>query len=404
MTRESSSPQRGALTGLRVLDMSTLFAGPHCATLLGDYGADVVKIENPKRPDAARGHGFQKDGTGLWWKTLGRNKRAIALDLKSERGRDLALAMTHKADILIENFRPGVLDGWGLGYETLTEDNPGLIMVSVTGFGQYGPKSSEPGFGTLAEAMSGFAAMTGQPNGPPTLPPLALADSIAGIMGAFAAMTAVHSRAYDGKGQHIDLSLLEPMLSVLGPQVTVFDQLGIVPRRTGNRSDNNAPRNLYETRDGKWLAVSTSSQSIAERVITLVGRPELVAEAWFQSAKGRVQHADQLDEAVASWVKTKDSQEALEAFREAQAAASLVYDAENIIADDQYRALDSVIDIDDQELGQLKMLNVPFRMSRTPGTVKWPGRGHGHDTDEVLSEYGLTTQEIQQLREEGVIA
>lgn len=401
---ELSGADRGPLAGLTVLDISTLFAGPLCATMLGDYGAEVIKVENPDRPDAARGHGFQKNGTGLWWKTLGRNKKTVAINLKQMAGANLIRELVRDADIVVENFRPGVMDKWGLGYEALSEINPGLIVISVTGFGQFGPKSSEPGFGTLAEAMTGFASMTGEPDGPPTLPPLALADSVAGITGAFAVMAAVHARAADGQGQHIDMSLIEPLLSALGPQVTVFDQLGIVPKRLGNRSENNAPRNLYETADGRWLAVSTSSQSIAERVIELVGHGDLVREAWFASAKGRVEHADMLDEAVASWVRGKTSEEALAAFRGAEAAASLVYNAEDIIRDEQYSALESVIDIDDKELGSLKMLNVPFRMSRTPGRVEWAGREHGADTDEVLSRLGLNEERLSELRTAGVIS
>lgn len=394
----------GALSGLKVLDMSTLFAGPTTATLLGDYGAEVIKIENPRRPDAARGHGFQKDGVGLWWKTLGRNKRMVAINLKSPEGAALIKSMVEDVDIIVENFRPGVLASWGLGYDVLSEINPGLIMLSVTGFGQTGPKSSEPGFGTLAEAMSGFATLTGQPDGPPTLPPLALADSIAGIMGAFAATAAVHARREDGRGQHIDMSLLEPMLSALGPQVTVFDQLGVVPRRLGNRSENNAPRNLYETADGRWLAVSTSSQSIAERVMRLVGRADVIEHDWFQSAKGRVEHADELDEAVATWVRLRPADEALAAFREAEAAASLAYTAEDIINDEQYQALESVIEMNDEDLGRLKMLNVPFRMSKTPGRVAWTGRGHSADTDSVLAEFGVDEAQRSVLRDQGVIS
>lgn len=400
----SQGNQESALAGLRVLDISTLFAGPLCATLLGDYGAHVIKVENPDRPDAARGHGFQKNGTGLWWKSLARNKETVSINLKSEEGKDLLLRLIENVDIVVENFRPGTLQSWGLGYEDLSVLNPGLVMVSVTGFGQFGPKSTEPGFGTLAEAMSGFAAMTGQPDGPPTLPPLALADSVAGIMAAFAAMTAVHSRQQTGLGQQIDISLIEPMLAALGPQITVFDQLGVIAKRLGNRSENNAPRNLYRTSDDRWLAVSTSSQSIAERVITLVDRGDLVTEPWFSSAKGRVGHADLLDDAVASWVRGKTAEEALEAFRGAHAAASLVYNAQDIINDPQYQALGSVTEVQDEDLGTVKMLNVPFRMSRTPGEVRWSGRAHGADTESVLERFGLSPDEIAGLRARKVVA
>ena len=231
----------GALAGLRVLDVSTLFAGPMAAMHLGDLGAQVIKIEHPRRPDPSRGHGPQKDGQNLWWKTLGRNKRTVNLDLSQSAGQDLLVQLAATADIMIENFRPDTLERWNLGYERLSAGNPGLILARVTGFGQIGPYRRRPGFGTLAEAMSGFASLTGEPDGPPTLPPFGLADGVASLATAYAVMAALYARTQTGLGQIIDLAIVEPMLAMLGPQITRWDQLGSIQPRTGNRSANNAP-------------------------------------------------------------------------------------------------------------------------------------------------------------------
>lgn len=269
------------LAGLRVLDLATLFAGPLAATMLGDFGAEVIKVEHPRKPDPSRGHGPSKDGIGLWWKLLGRNKRTLTLDLSAPGGRDVLLRLAAETDVVIENFRPGTLERWGLGWEELRAVNPRLVLARVTGFGQKGPYAHRPGFGTLAEAMSGFAAVTGEPDGPPTLPPFGLADSIAALATAYAVMTALAYRDRTGGGQVVDMAIIEPILTVLGPQPLWYDQLGYVQPRTGNRSRNNAPRNTYRTADGHWVAVSTSAQSVAERVMRLVGRPELTEEPWF---------------------------------------------------------------------------------------------------------------------------
>ena len=251
----SPSSAGPALAGLRVLDVSTLFAGPMAATMLGDFGADVVKVEHP-RGDPVRTHGASKDGVGLWGKVVGRNKRGITLNLSDAAGQEVFRRLAAGADVVIENFRPGTLERWGLGYEELSRDNPGLVLVRVTGFGQFGPYSSRPGFGTLAEAMSGFAAITGEPDGPPTLPPFGLADGISALTAAYATLAALRARDATGRGQVVDLAISEPILTVVGPQPTVYDATGQVQQRTGNRSANNAPRNTYRTRDGRWVAVA----------------------------------------------------------------------------------------------------------------------------------------------------
>ncbi|MEU4654212.1 CoA transferase [Streptomyces sp. NPDC023723] len=397
------TPAPAPLTGLRVLDLATLFAGPLAATMLGDFGAEVIKVEHPDRPDPSRGHGPSKDGVGLWWKLLGRNKRTITLDLSKPGGRDTLLRLAAGADVVIENFRPGTLERWGLGWAELAEVNPRLVLTRVTGFGQFGPYAHRPGFGTLAEAMSGFAAMTGEADAPPTLPPFGLADSIAALATAYAVMTALAARDRTGEGQVVDMAIIEPILTVLGPQPLWYDQLGHVQPRTGNRSANNAPRNTYRTADGSWVAVSTSAQSVAERVMRLVGRPELIDEPWFATGAGRAHHADLLDQAVGDWIAGRPRAEVLAAFEAAEAAIAPVQDVRDVLADPQYQALDSVTTVDDPELGPLRMQNVLFRLSATPGAIRWAGRPHGADTDEVLSELGLTPGDLKLLREAGAV-
>lgn len=391
------------LDGVRVLDVSTLFAGPLAATFLGDFGASVIKVEHPTRPDAARGHGPAKDGINLWWKTLGRNKRTVTVDLGTPEGAELLLALAAEADVLIENFRPGTLERWGLAPERLHEANPRLVIARVTAFGQTGPYSSRPGFGSLAEAMSGFAALTGEPDGPPTLPPFGLADGIAALSCAYAVTIALRAAERDGRGQVIDLAIIEPILMLLGGQITAYDQLGVVQPRTGNRSVNNAPRNVYRTADGDWVAVSTSSQSIAERVMRLVGREDVVGEPWFATGHSRAEHADELDAAVGGWIAARSTPDVIAAFEEAQAAIAPVYDVRGILADPQYRALGTVQTVPDDELGPVKMQNVLFRLSETPGAIRWAGRRHGQDTDDVLAEIGVTPEQVAALRERGIV-
>jgi formyl-CoA transferase len=252
--------------------------------------------------------------------------------------------------------------------------------------------------------MSGFAAITGEPNGPPTLPPFGLADGIAGLAGAIAVLTALYHRdARAGQGQVIDLAIIEPILTILGPQPTVYDQLGIVQERSGNRSVNNAPRNTYRTRDEKWVAISTSALPIAERVMRLVGHPEVIDEPWFKSGAERARHADLLDEYVGSWIAQRDRDEVMRAFEEAEAAVSPIYDVRDVMRDPQYAALESIISLPDEELGQVKMQNVLFRMLGTPGQVRWPGRRLGQDNETIYSELGVSAERLAELRAEGVV-
>ena len=402
-TADAGPPVSGPFDDLRVIDIATLFAGPSAATILADFGADVLKIEHPTRPDGARTHGKSKDGKGLWWLMLGRNKRTATLDLSRPQGKEVFLRLVRDADIVVENFRPGTLEKWGLDYETLAAANPGLILVRVTGFGQTGPMARRPAYGTLAEAMSGFAFSTGQPDGPPTLPPLALADNIAGLAATIAILTALHSRARTGRGQVVDLAIIEPILTMLGPQLLAYDQLGYITQRAGNRSENNAPRNTYLTRDGRWVAISSSSTSIAERVMRLVGRADLAEQPWFGSGVERAQRADEIDGAVAGWIAERDMDEVIAEFERAEAAIAPVYDMSQVIADPQLNHIGTIATVEDPDLGDVRMQNVLFRLSETPGAIRHTGRGHGADTDAVLGEAGYGPDEIAALRAAGAV-
>jgi crotonobetainyl-CoA:carnitine CoA-transferase CaiB-like acyl-CoA transferase len=384
----------GPLQGVRVVEAATLFAAPLAAMLLGDFGADVVKIEHPSKPDPARGHG----PGGLWFKTLARNKRLITLSLSHPEGRDVFLRLVERADVVIENFRPGTLERWGLGPDELARANPRVVVARVTGFGQTGPYARRPGFGTLAEAMSGFAALNGDPDGPPTLPPLALADGVTALATAFTVLAALRAREATGRGQVVDLSLLEPLMTLLGPQLAAWELLGELQPRTGNRSSHNAPRNVYRTSDDRWVAVSASATSIAERVARLVGRPDLVEEPWFSTGAGRATYGDELDAAVASWVGARPRGEVIAAFEEAQAAIAPVYDASDLFADPQVAALGAIAHVDG-----IPMSNVMARLSETPGRIRWAGREHGADTAEVLAEIGVDGARLAELRTAGAV-
>jgi crotonobetainyl-CoA:carnitine CoA-transferase CaiB-like acyl-CoA transferase len=393
---------REALEGIKVIDAATLFAGPLAATVLGDFGAEVLKVEHP-RGDPSRTHGYSKDGVGLWWKMLGRNKKCVTLNLSKPEGQEIFEKLVSDADVVIESFRPGTLERWNLGYERLGKINPGLVLARVTGFGQFGPYKNRPGFGTLAESMSGFAHITGQPDGPPTLPPFGLADGIAALATAVATLTALRARDATGKGQVMDLAIIEPIFTVLGPQPIVYDQLGIVQKRSGNRSVNNAPRNTFRTKDGKWVAISTSAQSIAERVMRLVEHPEYIDEPWFKSGSERAKHADELDEAVGSWISERTQDEVVEAFEEVSAAVAPIYSIADIMEDPQYDALGSIITVDDPELGPVKIQNVLFRLSETPGEVRWSGPRLGEHNEEVYGRLGIGNDELEELSEKGVL-
>jgi crotonobetainyl-CoA:carnitine CoA-transferase CaiB-like acyl-CoA transferase len=393
----------GALSDLRVLDASNLIAGPMATMLLADLGADVVKVEHPIGGDSLRSHGGQKDGHGLWWKVLGRGKQSVTLDLAHPSGQDLFRRLSAQADLVVENFRPGTMARWGLGYEVLRGLNPGLVMAHVSGFGQWGPLADQPGFGTLAESMSGFANRNGPADGPPTLPPFGLADTITGITTAFAIMSALWARRATGLGQEVDVSIIEPLLTVLEPQLIEYDQLGTVMSRVGNRSPVNAPRNMYLTSDGRWMAISTSTQSTADRLLTLVGRADFLEQPWFRHAHLRAEHHAELDEAVGDWVRARAHFDVLAACREVGAPAAVVFTVPDILADPQYEAIGAIATVKDPDLGPLRMANTPFRLSSTPTHIRWSGPELGAHNEEVYARIGIDSDELVRLRAAGVV-
>ena len=393
------------LDGLRVVDAATLFAGPVIATIMGDYGADVIKIEHP-RGDTLRTLGWSKDGVSLWWALVGRNKRSVTLDFGHDQGQELAKRILADADVFIEGFRPGTLERWNLAPATLHELNPGLVIVRTSGFGQTGPYRNLPGFGTLAESISGYAYMNGWPDGPPTLPPFALADGVASLTGAYAVMYALWWREHggNGQGQVIDLSIYEPLFWILGPQPLVYDQLGIVQERTGNAAPFTAPRNAYRAKDGRWLGLSASAQSIAERLMKVVGRDDLVDEPWFRDHTGRLEHADELDAIIQEWIGRHTTEEVLAAFAEHEAAIAPINSIADILEDPQYAARETITTVDHPTLGPLKMQNVIPRLDETPGRIDHPGPDLGaHNREVYVGELGLSDEQLAELAEQGIV-
>ena len=366
----------GPLSGVRVIDCSTVIAGPGCARHLGDFGADVIKVERPDGGDGTRGMGWTDpaDGVTLWWKLVGRNKRTVALDLKSDDGRDAMLALCDSADVLVENFRPGTLERLGLGPDVLLARNPKLVITRVTGFGQDGPYAARPGFATLAEAMSGFAAVNGEPDGPPLLPPIALADEVTALAAAFATMVALHS----GVGQVVDVNLLETMVQLMGALPSASAMLGYDQPRLGAGIPYSVPRGTYRSADGRWLAVSTSSESVAHRVLALVG---LGDDERLRTFAGRVEHREEVDAALVEWIAARPADEVLRDFADADAAIAPVLSSRELSEDPHVVARQVLVDVEG-----VPMPGPVARLSATPGRIRFGGRPLGADTDEVLAQ------------------
>ncbi len=377
----AAGPGPGPLAGLRVVDCATVIAGPGCARYLADFGADVVKVEHPDG-ETTRSLGWRDptDGETLWWKLVNRNKRCVALDLKRADDRAVMLRLCDGADVLVENFRPGTLERLGLAPDVLLARNPKLVIVRVTGFGQDGPYAGRPGFATLAEAMSGFAAINGEPGGPPLLPPIALTDEVTALAGAFAALVAVRS----GVGQVVDVNLLESLFQLMGPLVSAWHLLGYEQPRLGSGLPYSVPRGTYRTADGRWVAISTSTDSVAARVMALIGAGD---DERFRTFEGRVAHRDELDELVAAWVGARPLEDVVAAFEEAHAAIAPVLTMSEIAADPHFVARGSVVELDG-----VPMQGLIARLSATPGALRWAGRPVGADTAAVKAELGLDAE------------
>lgn len=392
------------LAGIRILDIATMAAAPWAAAYLAEFGADVIKVEFPKLGDHQRRWGTPKNGEGLFWKSMGRNKRSITLNLGKPRGAEIFKQLLPSADVIIENFRPGTLERWGLGFDVLEAIRPRLVMLRVTGFGQTGPYASRPGFGTLAEALSGFAHLTGQADGPPTLPNMPLADGIAGVTGAYAVMLALYHRdAHGGEGQVIDLSLCEPLLRLIEPALMDYDQLGVGRGRIGNGSDHVTPRNTYLCGDGKWIAISASAQSIYERLMDVIGHAELTNDPRFYINSARLEHREELDGIIGEWIAAHPREEVLSRLQAAEVAVAPVYDVPDIFADPQFAARDSLTTVDDPDLGPMKIVNVVPRLSATPGRITNTGPKLGQHNAEIYGELGLTAADLTELEAQGII-
>lgn len=377
----------GALEGVRVVDLSNHLAAPSASMYLADFGADVVKVERPQVGDELRRWGHRKDDAGLYFKVVNRGKKSVTADLRTPLGAEIAKRLCSDADVVVENYRAGTLARWGIDHDVLSRDNPGLVMLKVTGFGQSGPYRDRPGFGTLAEAFSGCAHITGTPEGPPMLPAFGLGDASTGLMGAFLVMVALRERDRSGCGQVIDLALYETLFTLLGPQVVDYNQLGIVQQRQGSRLPFVAPRNTFRTRDGRWVAIVGSTQATFERICIALDVPALAADPRFCENLLRIRNAAALDEALQAAIDLLDYGDLMARFAQADAAVSPVNDVAMVLQDPQVHARGNVVSVPDEELqGPLRMQNVVGHMSRTPGCIRSSGPKLGEHNREILVE------------------
>ncbi len=398
--RHFDSGATGPLANIRVLDLSRLVAGNMLSLQLGDFGADVIKIEPPEG-DPLRA--WRDGGEPLFWKTYSRNKMSVVLNLRQPAATQALLRLVETADVLVENYRPGTLETMGLGPDVLLARNPRLIVVRISGFGQTGPYSQLPGFGTLVEALSGFAARTGFPDREPVLPPLALADMVAGLSGAMATTMALFARGQGNGpgGQVIDLSLLEPLFSILGPEAAIFQRTGAVKQRVGNGSNTSAPRNIYRCADGKYVALSGSTQGMAKRIFEVIGRPEMILDPRFRTNTDRVRNRALVDEILSAWFAERNCDDVVAHMRAAGVTVGPVYNIDDAMEDAHFIQREVIVPVEDAELGPLPMHNIVPRLSGTPGVWRRPAPALGEHTDTVLAMAGLDAAEIATLRASG---
>ncbi len=390
------------LAGVKIVELANVVAGPSVGKHLSDFGAEVVKVERPGSGDTSRAMGAVVGDHTAWWLTIGRNKRSVALDLKQPKAREALLRLVEGADALVDSNRPGVLERLELGPDDLRAVNPGLVVVRISAFGQTGPYSERPGFGTLAEAFSGLASITGFEDRPPLVASFALADEVAGLFATWSLLAALYHRdVHDGPGQTIDISLYESLLSILGPLPTLYRHLGSEQSRMGSRLPWSSPRNVYRTRDDRWFAVSGTADSAARTIMRLVGGDALVGDPRFATPAERLRHGDELDEIVAAWMAQHDVEEIERSFEAAGAAGMRVHTMADACADEHYRARGSIAEVADAELGAVAMTAPVPRMSATPGRIAHTGPALGADTDAVLAELGYSAQEIAEHRSGG---
>ena len=385
------------LEGIRVLDISNFLAAPMATMYLADFGADVIKAERPGTGDEIRYWGENKGGVGLYYKVVNRGKRSITLDLRTPFGVDVVKRLVADADVIIENYRTGTLEKWGLGYDVLSAINPRLIMARITGFGQTGPFRNRPGFGTLAEAYAGYAHISGYPDQPPLLPGFGLADSTTGLMAAYLISIALHERNRSGRGQVLDLAIYETLLTLLGPQVVNYDQLGLVQERSGSRLPFTAPRNTYRTRDGLYVSIAGSAQSTFERICAALEVPDLVKDERFVTNRLRLTNAVALDEELQAAIEHFDREDLITRFISLDATVAPVNSVADIMADEHIQARENIVALDDPELGgPIRMQNVVGKLSRTPGEITHAGPILGqHNREILIDRLGFTEDEIE---------
>lgn len=401
LAEESASA--GPLADVRVLELGQVIAGPFCGQLLADLGADVVKVEPPKVGDVLRQWGWGLDGRdSLWWRVAGRNKRSVTIDLRTESGQELVRRLAREVDIVVENFRPGTLERWGLGYDRLSADNPGLILVRVSGFGQTGPYADQAGYAAIGEAMGGLRALTGYADRPPTRVGISLGDSLTGLMGALGALAALHERQRSGRGQVIDASIYESVLAITEALVPEWQVAGLERQRTGPTLTGIAPSNVYPTRDGQVL-IAANQDSVFARLAKAMDRPELTSDPRFVDHRSRGLHMSELDDLITRWSVRRSSAGLLAALHEAGVPCGLVYAPIDMVGDPHFQARESLVDVPDPDHGHVRMPNVAPKLSRTPGSVRWSGPELGAHTDAVLADAGLDAYEITDLRHSGVI-
>jgi crotonobetainyl-CoA:carnitine CoA-transferase CaiB-like acyl-CoA transferase len=392
----------GALQGVRVVDCSRLIAGGVLATVLADHGANVIKVEHPRGGDPLRT--WLGERGQLWWKVYGRGKRSITLNLADERGQGLLKRLVAEADVLLESFLPGTFERWGLGWDALAAINPRLVFARISGWGQDGPYRDRPGFGTMVEAMSGFAATTGTAEGPPTLPSFPMADMVAALSGATAVLAALRWRDREsGRGQVIDISLYEPLLAVLGPDAALYAQDGTVRQRQGNRSDNASPRGTYRTRDGRWVALSASTPASTRALFAGLGLAHLLDDPRFATNDARVRHNDLVDAALTSAIGERRLDEMQHLFETSNLTASPVYDIADITKDPHVVARGILVDVPDPELGGVRMVAPTPRLGASPAAVRWPGPALGAHNNEVYGALGIDDAQLEALRRDGII-
>ena len=403
-TEEAGPPRvSGPLTGIRVLELGQVIAGPFCGQMLADQGADVIKVEPPRVGDVLRQWGWGPDQRdSLWWRVAGRNKRSITVDLRTEAGQDLIRRLAAGADIVVENFRPGTLERWGIGYQELSADHPGLIMVRISGFGQTGPYADRAGYAAIGEAMGGLRALTGYPDRPPTRVGVSLGDSLTGLMGAYGAVCALAERERTGRGQVIDASIYESVLAITEALVPEWHVAKLERPRTGPTLNGIAPSNVYPTRDGQIL-IAANQDSVFARLVKVMESPELTGDPRFVDHRARGTNMAVLDDLIAAWTVSRDSADLLAALHEAGVPCGLVYSPADMADDPHFAARESLIEIADPDHGAILMPNVAPKLSRTPGTVRWAGPELGEHTENVLLEFGYSPDEIDGLRRCGVV-